>query len=138
MKTLAKQIERELEKEIAEIGHCAIYEPDLQRIWRASIADVKMQRPSNSPTQDNFFSALVSRRRGASANLRIPKKKPDRFQDQNRLNHLGLWEYRPSFNSKSAERAFSTQFAKYNLTSVYSRKQRNRRNHYDQSKLESS
>jgi hypothetical protein len=33
MKTLAKQIERELEKEIAEIGHCAIYEPDLQRIW---------------------------------------------------------------------------------------------------------
>lgn len=33
MKTLAKQIERELEKEIGKIGHCAIYEPDLQRIW---------------------------------------------------------------------------------------------------------
>jgi hypothetical protein len=33
MKMLAKQIERELEAETAKIGHCAIYEPDLQRIW---------------------------------------------------------------------------------------------------------
>jgi len=36
MKTLAKQIERELremEKETARIGHCAIYEDKLQRIW---------------------------------------------------------------------------------------------------------
>jgi hypothetical protein len=33
MKLLAKQIERELETETAKIGHCAIYEPDLQRIW---------------------------------------------------------------------------------------------------------
>jgi hypothetical protein len=33
MKLLAKQIERELETETAKIGHCAIYERDLQRIW---------------------------------------------------------------------------------------------------------
>jgi hypothetical protein len=33
MKVLAKQIERELEMETARIGHCAIYEDQLQRIW---------------------------------------------------------------------------------------------------------
>jgi hypothetical protein len=33
MKMLAKQIERELERETAKIGHCAIYEDQLQRIW---------------------------------------------------------------------------------------------------------
>lgn len=33
MKTLAEQIKRELETETEKIGHCAIYEPDLQRIW---------------------------------------------------------------------------------------------------------
>jgi hypothetical protein len=33
MKMLAKQIERELEMETARIGHCAIYEDQLQRIW---------------------------------------------------------------------------------------------------------
>ena len=30
---LAAQIERELETETATIGHCAIYEDQLQRIW---------------------------------------------------------------------------------------------------------
>jgi hypothetical protein len=97
-----------------------------------------MRRRTQFSNAGQFFSALVSHWSGASANLRIPKKKPDRFQGQNRFTRLGLWEYRPSSNSKSAERAFSTQFAKYNVTSVYSRKQRNRRNHYDQKKLESS
>ena len=33
MKMLAAQIERELETETARIGHCAIYEDQLQRIW---------------------------------------------------------------------------------------------------------
>jgi hypothetical protein len=33
MKMLATQIERELETETARIGHCAIYEDQLQRIW---------------------------------------------------------------------------------------------------------
>ena len=33
MKMLAEQIERELETETAKIGHCAIYEDQLQRIW---------------------------------------------------------------------------------------------------------
>jgi len=33
MKVLAKQIERELEMEIARSGHCAIYWDQLQRIW---------------------------------------------------------------------------------------------------------
>jgi hypothetical protein len=33
MKMVAKQIERELERETAKIGHCAIYEDQLQRIW---------------------------------------------------------------------------------------------------------
>ena len=33
MKMLAAKIERELETETAMIGHCAIYEDQLQRIW---------------------------------------------------------------------------------------------------------
>jgi hypothetical protein len=33
MKTLAEQIRRELETQTANIGHCTIYENDLQRIW---------------------------------------------------------------------------------------------------------
>jgi hypothetical protein len=33
METLAKQIQREMEAQTAKIGHCAIYEPDLERIW---------------------------------------------------------------------------------------------------------
>jgi len=33
MKMLAKQIQRELETETEKIGHCAIYESDLQGIW---------------------------------------------------------------------------------------------------------
>jgi hypothetical protein len=33
MKMLAAQIERELETETAMIGHCAIYEDQLQLIW---------------------------------------------------------------------------------------------------------
>jgi hypothetical protein len=33
MKILAKRIERELETEARRIGHCAIYEVELQRIW---------------------------------------------------------------------------------------------------------
>jgi hypothetical protein len=33
MKMLAAKIERELETETATIGHCAIYEDQLQRIW---------------------------------------------------------------------------------------------------------
>jgi len=33
MKTLAKRIKRELERETSKIGHCAIYENELQRLW---------------------------------------------------------------------------------------------------------
>jgi hypothetical protein len=33
MKTLAKRIRRELERETAKIGHCTIYEDELQRLW---------------------------------------------------------------------------------------------------------
>jgi hypothetical protein len=33
MKTLAEQIRRELENETASIGHCAIYEDRLTRLW---------------------------------------------------------------------------------------------------------
>jgi len=33
MKTLAKRIRRELENESSKVGHCAIYEDELQRIW---------------------------------------------------------------------------------------------------------
>ncbi len=33
MKTLAQQIKRELKTQTAEIGHCAIYENELQRLW---------------------------------------------------------------------------------------------------------
>lgn len=33
MKTLAEEIKRQLETQTANIGHCAIYENDLQRIW---------------------------------------------------------------------------------------------------------
>jgi hypothetical protein len=33
MKRLAERIQRELETETARIGHCAIYEDELQRLW---------------------------------------------------------------------------------------------------------
>jgi hypothetical protein len=33
MKTLARQIQKRLEIQTAEIGHCAIYENELQRLW---------------------------------------------------------------------------------------------------------
>jgi hypothetical protein len=33
LKILARQIARELEVQTEEIGHCAIYEDELQRIW---------------------------------------------------------------------------------------------------------
>jgi hypothetical protein len=33
MKTLAKRIKRELENEITKIGHCAVYEDELERLW---------------------------------------------------------------------------------------------------------
>lgn len=33
MKTLAGKIQRELEEQTASIGHCAIYEEELQRLW---------------------------------------------------------------------------------------------------------
>ena len=33
MKTLASRIRRELETKTERIGHCAIYENDLRRIW---------------------------------------------------------------------------------------------------------
>ena len=33
MKRLAAQIKRELETQAQEIGHCAIYEDELQRLW---------------------------------------------------------------------------------------------------------
>ena len=33
MKTLAKRIRRELERETAKTGHCAINEDELQRLW---------------------------------------------------------------------------------------------------------
>ena len=33
MKRLAERIQRELETETAGIGHCAIYEGQLKRIW---------------------------------------------------------------------------------------------------------
>jgi hypothetical protein len=33
MKRLAAQIRRQLESQTAEIGHCAIYEDDLKRLW---------------------------------------------------------------------------------------------------------
>jgi hypothetical protein len=33
MKILARRIRRELKTQTAKIGHCAIYEDELQRIW---------------------------------------------------------------------------------------------------------
>jgi hypothetical protein len=33
MRILAKRIERELQVQTEKIGHCAIYEDELQRIW---------------------------------------------------------------------------------------------------------
>jgi hypothetical protein len=33
MKLLARRIQKQLEQETAEIGHCAIYEHELQRLW---------------------------------------------------------------------------------------------------------
>jgi hypothetical protein len=33
MKILSKRIQRQLEAETNRIGHCAIYEDELQRIW---------------------------------------------------------------------------------------------------------
>ena len=33
MKVLSKRIQRELETETNRVGHCAIYEDELQRIW---------------------------------------------------------------------------------------------------------
>jgi hypothetical protein len=33
MKRLAERIQHELETETARIGHCAIYEDELQRLW---------------------------------------------------------------------------------------------------------
>jgi hypothetical protein len=33
MRILASRIKQELEPQSAEIGHCAIYESELQRIW---------------------------------------------------------------------------------------------------------
>ena len=33
MKILASKIERELETQTDKLGHCAIYEEELQRIW---------------------------------------------------------------------------------------------------------
>ena len=33
MEILAIQIKRELEKQIEKIGHCAIHEEELQRVW---------------------------------------------------------------------------------------------------------
>jgi hypothetical protein len=34
MKTLAKRIKRELERETPKTGHCVVYENELQRLWR--------------------------------------------------------------------------------------------------------
>jgi hypothetical protein len=33
MKILAKRIQQQLAKQTAKIGHCAIYEHELQRLW---------------------------------------------------------------------------------------------------------
>jgi hypothetical protein len=41
MKTLAEQIRRELENETASIGHCAIYEDRLARLWPLDQVDRK-------------------------------------------------------------------------------------------------
>jgi hypothetical protein len=41
MKTLAEQIKRDLEKQTAEIGHCAIYENELQRLWPLNVQNRK-------------------------------------------------------------------------------------------------
>jgi hypothetical protein len=36
MKILARRIQQRLEEQTAEIGHCAIYERELQRLWPLS------------------------------------------------------------------------------------------------------
>lgn len=41
MKILASLIKRKLELETEQIGHCAIYEDDLQRIWPLNEQDRK-------------------------------------------------------------------------------------------------
>jgi hypothetical protein len=41
MKILATQIERQLETETARIGHCAIYEDQLQHIWPLDVENRK-------------------------------------------------------------------------------------------------
>jgi hypothetical protein len=43
MKTLAEKIRRELETETASIGHCAIYEDRLTRLWPIDDADRKQK-----------------------------------------------------------------------------------------------
>ena len=41
MKTLAAKIKRELETQTPKIGHCGIYEKDLQRLWPLNVQNRK-------------------------------------------------------------------------------------------------
>jgi hypothetical protein len=41
LKTLASRIKKELETETERIGHCAIYEDELQRLWPSNEANRK-------------------------------------------------------------------------------------------------
>ena len=43
MEILASQIKRELETRTANVGHCAIYEEQLQRIWPVNQEDRERQ-----------------------------------------------------------------------------------------------
>jgi hypothetical protein len=41
MKILARRIQQRLEEQTAEIGHCAIYEHELQRLWPLNLQNRK-------------------------------------------------------------------------------------------------
>ena len=43
MKRLAKKIIRDLETETASIGHCAVYDSDLQRLWPLDVVNRKQK-----------------------------------------------------------------------------------------------
>jgi hypothetical protein len=80
MKMLAKQIERELETETAKIGHCAIYEDELQRSWPLNMENRKAKIEQFA--KEHGFK-LSSTKRGCAPSLKKTHRANDNKRDQN-------------------------------------------------------
>jgi hypothetical protein len=79
-RTVARQIARELEVQTEEIGHCAIYEDELQRIWPLNEENRKA-KIAQFATEYGFKLSFY--KQGAMRHHR------ERCADQNAVNY---WE----------------------------------------------